>query len=395
MMKRLYAALLSGVFLLPSLRAAEEQPMVEIPDSLVSPEPEMEQSDFALRLFQQQVRQTQGNVTCSPSSLVSVLRMLQIGARGETAAGLSALKLPLPLLRATIDMQEAEALFVDDKLAPVLKNFARRHDVVTVPMVSDAQQAARRVNDWVSGRTGGRIPELVTPEGLQAGSDAPGLLAVNAIAMQGKWLFPFSEQETVTEDFYCADGSTPHVQMMHQDACWSVAQGVDWLAVKLPYQISDWSGKPVCMVAILPRGDARQFVDSLTVSQFADICEALQQKRDVEIHLGFPRFELRVEPLSFKSVLAACGVGNIFQPGADFSGFADVPMYVSDVRQSCYVKVDEQGTTAAAATSAQVVVWTSLPELPPQIIFNRPFIWAILQPEHPDLPYFMGLYEHP
>jgi serine protease inhibitor len=168
MMKRLYAALLSGVFLLPSLRAAEELPMVEIPDSLVSPEPEMEQSDFALRLFQQQVRQTQGNVTCSPSSLVSVLRMLQIGARGETAAGLSALKLPLPLLRATIDMQEADALFVDDKLAPVLKNFARRHDVVPVPMVSDAQQAARRVNDWVSGRTGGRIPELVTPESLQA-----------------------------------------------------------------------------------------------------------------------------------------------------------------------------------------------------------------------------------
>jgi len=61
---------------------------------------------------------------------------------------------------------------------------------------------------------------------------------------------------------------------------------------------------------------------------------------------------------SLRPALSALGMGIAFTGGeADFSGIspsAGRALYISDVRQQSFVDVNEQGTTAAAATAVGV-----------------------------------------
>jgi serpin B len=85
------------------------------------------------------------------------------------------------------------------------------------------------------------------------------------------------------------------------------------------------------------------------------------------------RFEL-------SDALKALGMRLPFVPGAaDLSGIAGRPgeLYIKAVTHEAYMRVDEAGTEAAAATGA-VVVATAAPAQPP-IVFevNRPFVFVL------------------
>lgn len=352
------------------------------------------QEPLSLRLFRETVRQTPGNVAFSPSSLEGVLRMLKLGARGTTADEFAQSGLTMAPPLSAVRLHEAEALFIDVALEPELKSDARRHDIITIPMTTSPEMAAARVNSWVRSRTRGMIPELVNPSSFSGASPAV-MLAVNAVAFEEKWDVPFDPDETETCTFHCADGSEADVQMMIQHSRLTAAQGLDWQAVALYYRKQSFLGDRTCLVAVLPTGNARDFAAGLTAGRFSEICNSLKQTTPFKFQLGLPRFELLTGSQSFKAVLEACGLRSMFTGQADFRGFADAPLTVSDVCQNCFVKVDEQGTRAAAATGA-LSVWLSIPqELPECIIFDRPFIWAIVNLDAPESPWFMGLFEHP
>ena len=50
---------------------------------------------------------------------------------------------------------------------------------------------------------------------------------------------------------------------------------------------------------------------------------------------------------------------------------------VSEVLQNVYVRVDEEGTEAAAATAVIMCGGLAETEKPREISFDRPFVWAI------------------
>jgi serpin B len=55
------------------------------------------------------------------------------------------------------------------------------------------------------------------------------------------------------------------------------------------------------------------------------------------------------------------------------------PIYISDVLHKTKVKVDEKGTEAAAATVVAMESGSAAPvAAPPQIICNRPYLFAIV-----------------
>jgi serine protease inhibitor len=52
-------------------------------------------------------------------------------------------------------------------------------------------------------------------------------------------------------------------------------------------------------------------------------------------------------------------------------------LYISEVKQKTYIRVDEKGTEAAAVTSVKMELTSMSIELP-RLVFDRPFVYGIV-----------------
>jgi serpin B len=106
-----------------------------------------------------------------------------------------------------------------------------------------------------------------------------------------------------------------------------------------------------------------------------------------------PRFEYS-QSISLGDILVSMGMELPFSGEADFSAITGSPdLFISQVLHKAYVKVDEAGTEAAAAT-AVVMNITSAPSSVEQMIVDRPFIFLIKNDETGSI-LFMGLVNDP
>jgi serpin B len=111
---------------------------------------------------------------------------------------------------------------------------------------------------------------------------------------------------------------------------------------------------------------SRQMIDSLINSLSLIALPPVQ----------IPRFEFSTASISLKNALTAMGMEDAFsETAADFSGMSETPLFVSDVVHKAFIKVNEKGTEAAAATG---VVFATVSVTAPKIfIANRPFVYLI------------------
>jgi len=96
------------------------------------------------------------------------------------------------------------------------------------------------------------------------------------------------------------------------------------------------------------------------------------------VDLALPKFEFTT-PLPLNDTLRALGMVQAFQGGvADFTGISgpNFPMYISDVIHKAFIKIDEEGTEAAAAT-AVVMRDASVPYADVVLHVDRPFVFLI------------------
>ena len=363
------------------------------PEPQVMPEPEIQvkgevASDaLAFNLFRSVVQEQEGNVVFSPDSAEKLLHLLQSGAAGSTRAQLAALPYGKQAVPSTMKVESANALFADDSL----KLKPNPAEVQRVPFSTDSARAAERVNAWCSDRTHGKVANVISPPDIQPGTR---LMAANAVYLNEKWLHPFQVSATKDAPFTLADGSQKTVQMMDDELSCRYAEGADWKAVALMYAPAA-KGEPGCFIGILPKGDARRFAQGLDAAKYSAIRTALAKSSPEHVQVSLPRLTLQPERFSLRQALIKAGVNDAFSDHADFSGFSDTPLQLADVFQKCYVKVNEQGTEAAAVTIATIKATCILPEPPPSIRFDKPFIWAIGDLTTSAPPYFIGLCEQP
>ena len=146
-------------------------------------------------------------------------------------------------------------------------------------------------------------------------------------------------------------------------------QAPTFSAVDLPYGNSAYS-----MSVVLP--NAGQSVDDVLASLRTDTWSAwTSQFRDAAIDLYLPRLELAWERMLIPD-LEALGMHAPFQAAsADFSRMSPVGLFISTVKQKTYVKVNEEGTEAAAVTN----VGMSLTSAPLRTTFrvDRPYLFVI------------------
>jgi serpin B len=94
--------------------------------------------------------------------------------------------------------------------------------------------------------------------------------------------------------------------------------------------------------------------------------------------------------------LTAMGMGVAFGPEADFSRIYPPPgwLRINDVEHKTYVKVDEEGTEAAAATSVGIVARLVRITPPFEMIVDHPFFCAIVE-QHSGAMLFAGIVTNP
>jgi serpin B len=251
---------------------------------------------------------------------------------------------------------------------PVLADFSERvrtsfrAEAETVDFNNPATLG--RINGWVNDATHGRIEKIFD----ELPRDVVMVL-LNAVYFKASWTEQFDRARTERAPFTRSDGSTVTADLMYLNSSEvSVHSGSGVSVVEMPY-----GGGAFSMVAVLPdRGTSiNAFVDGITVQTWSGWMSSLS-KRQVFVRL--PRFELRWEK-ELNAPLWQIGMPNAFNPAAaDFRRLTPGGgVYLSLVKQKTFVKVDEEGTEAAAVTGG-IVAPTSAP---PEIRFDRPFLFVL------------------
>jgi hypothetical protein len=159
--------------------------------------------------------------------------------------------------------------------------------------------------------------------------------------------------------------------MMHQQLECGWAEGLDYQAVELPYD-----GGQLAMLVLVPElGSLDEFEQRLDGAFIEDLHANMQWGM---VELAMPRWEYDGETIKLVEPLKALGMGIAFENGqADFSGInGRHDLFIHNVLHQAFVKVNEKGTEAAAAT-AVIVGDVGIPPQGPAVTLDRPFIYLI------------------
>jgi len=222
------------------------------------------------------------------------------------------------------------------------------------------------INSWVNENTNGKIKEIIKkidPEIV--------MFLINAIYFKGTWTYQFDKDETRDDWFTKPDSSQVSCKLMRQENDFQYFETDDFQAVDLPYGKGRFS-----MTVILPKPD--KSVDSLiAVMNSENWAEWTGSFKKEHGTLLLPRFKLEYE-IKLNDVLKALGMEIAFEPGiADFTNInKEGGLYISEVRHKTFVKVDEEGTDAAAVTVVEIGR-TSVGPHGFYMKVNRPFLFVI------------------
>jgi serpin B len=242
---------------------------------------------------------------------------------------------------------------------------------------ADPDGERRRINRTVADQTAGRITDLFPSGSIDEDSR---LVLTNALYLKAAWAREFPRERTVDAPFTRADGSTVTVPMMHNEpgddegGMLGYAEGPGYQAVTLPYK-----GGKLAFTVIVPA--------SAEALKGKGVAALLAEIRPAHVTLAMPRFTAG-SAMDLRDTLTAAGMPDAFSSAADFSGITDdTGLYLGSVRHKTFVKVDEEGTEAAAATGVDAKA-VSAP-VPHTVTVDRPFLFVITDTAN-GAPLFLG-----
>ena len=333
----------------------------------------------------------------SPLSITYVLGMVNDAAVGETEkeleqtlgfheGGIKAVndyckKLidGLPKVDDKVTLNIANAIFVN-KDYTLKQQFQQDtqtyYDATAESLNFSSPQTLGHINGWCNEKTNGMIPTI-----LDEVDPAMMSYLLNAIYFKADWSSKFDPRNTQKETFTTEKGTTQQ-PMMHQAVLISYTHNDTFSAVSLPYGNGMWN-----MTVLLPE-DGKSTDD--IIEEMAGYGSFLTTYLSVpmspyEVDLKLPKFETTSDTDLLKDKL----IGLLRQMGIKLafdSDLAQIPnmcedgVFISMMRQKAAIKVNEEGSEAAAVTVAGMAFETALgPKEYPKATFhaNRPFVYII------------------
>lgn len=314
------------------------------------------------------------NLIVSPYSAGVIFSMLEEGADGQTKAEFDD-ALNGCLFKADdlggggdVNVKSANSVWISDDFS--IRNhyvslLAKDYDAfITTQNFSDPA-TVKAINNWCSEHTEGKIDEIID----ELGSNDV-LVLVNALYFKAPWEIAFDINSTSDGIFHGTSGDET-VPMMASRADYRYAEYEGFQLIELPYRGDRYS----MYVALPPAGkNIDTYMPYLNESVYQT---AISQMTEREVILKMPKFKLETAML-LNDPMEKMGIRTAFSGAADFREIAATgPLALSIVKQKCYIDVTEEGTEAAAVTSAQVRL-TSLNRDPvPKVTVDRPFVFFI------------------
>lgn len=332
------------------------------------------------------------NTVVSPLSVLEALAMVDLGARGQTAAQLSRLlgantPTQAAAVARTLGHDAAQAVRGHGRGGPTLadanglwvQSGQALANVFSANLELDfgasAQQidftdpaaAVAAVDGWVSAHTQGLIPSLLGPRQITA---ATRLVLANAIYLNARWQAPFDARRTAPASFDTPSGATrvPFMSTGSESTTPDPYVATPrYRAVALPYAHSSLQ----FLAVMPPAGDIGALSRWLDAARLDALAASLRPRT---LDLSMPKFTLSTQT-SLNAFLQSQGAGLAFGPRAQIDRIlADHrPLAITAVEHAAVLKVAERGTVAAAATGVSMAP-TAVAAAPLSLVLDHPFL---------------------
>lgn len=339
------------------------------------------------------------NLCISPYSIQSALSMTSLGAVGQTQTEMARVLSHPVDKEASIHqsvgeyekdlakrfakessekakLEIANRIFVDKEvgLKEDFINQTKKYYHSTAEKVDfkgDKEGARLKINQWVSDKTENKIKNLLSRGTVDSETS---LVLVNAIYFKAKWESTFKKSSTHKATFSNTDGSNSKVDFMHKNEHFGYSENEDYQVVTIPYK----KEQETQLTVVLPR-EGKKLKDVTSVLTFKQLTDfkTLAKK---DLILSLPKFEQQGGSIDLAPTLKDLGMKVAFSRTADFSKISSTQNRLSSVVHKTFIKIDEEGGEAAAATAAildRKSEALSKADQPLIVKVNRPFFYAI------------------
>ncbi|XP_066527535.1 leukocyte elastase inhibitor-like isoform X1 [Hoplias malabaricus] len=356
-------------------------------------------TSFALDLFEK-IRESNktGNMFYSPLSISSALAMVYLGAAGRTEAQMSESLhftkaddihtgfkkliselnkpgVPYSLSLANRLYGEQSYKFVEKFLHDTKTYY--NAELETADFKTNAEAARGNINKWVEKHTQEKIKDILAKGDVDS---LTRLVLVNAMYFKADWDNKFKVYDTRQFPFKLNKNNTKPVQMMEQRGTFPLAHipEVSCRILEMPY-----AGKELSMIIMLPNEiednstGLEKLEQNLTYKNFVEWTRP-ERMENVMMEVSVPRFKLE-ETYDMKELLVSMGMVDAFDDTkCDFSHMSPSnDLVLSKVMHKSFVEVNEEGTEAAAATAAVMMLCCGHFPLPVVFMADHPFLFFI------------------
>ena len=300
----------------------------------------------------------------------------------------------LPKVDDKVTLNIANAIFLnkDFTLKPQFEqDMQTYYDAKAEALDFSASNTLDHINGWCKEKTNGMIPSIL--------DDIDPLMVsylLNAIYFKADWTSKFDPKNTKNETFTTEnDNSSTDIPMMHQNVLIQYINNSMFSAIKIPYGNGLWN-----MMVMLPE---KGFTTDHIINHLAALglngvegafCEiedgiatmSVKSFSPHEVDLKLPRFETSSDTDNLEDgligLMQKMGINRAFDERlAEIPNMCELPVYIDMMRQKAKIKVNEEGSEAAAVTVAGIKNFSmgSEPIEYPKATFhaNRPFVYVI------------------
>ncbi|XP_077481042.1 leukocyte elastase inhibitor-like [Stigmatopora argus] len=325
-----------------------------------SPKPEIEANiNFFLALFEKLREPDETcNIFCSPFSISTVLSMLMLGAKGNTAAQM------LQVLRFTEAKQPTEGTEKPVTTLSHLKKELQLQLEQTITSPDYLKQVESQIKKLIKDNLEEKIK----------------LVLVNTIHFEGTWKNKFRERSTREKPFHINKNDTKNVMMMSQTDDFKLFDipEVNCQILELPYE-----GDVLSMLIFLPNGiedsttGLEKLLRELTYDKIMDWTCSDQCCCKVEVEL--PRFSMEFS-YDLMGPLISMGMADAFDRNkSDFSGISpEKDLALSKFIHKAFVEVNECETVVIAKTEVTTALMGTFSfTRSKKFIADHPFLFFI------------------